>query len=119
MSKKATRQSRGIRQNMTNKNDLDQLVNGICKSTLETGASKTLQEIESNNEYIMNTQLRKLLKLHDKSFKEKCVAPAIALYDKYNERVLEEGDLQNWAELIDRDIRVLEVAMQLISESKK
>lgn len=44
---------------------------------------------------------------------------SIALYDKYNERVLEEGDLQNWAELIDRDIRVLEVAMQLISESKK
>lgn len=104
---------------MTNKNELDQLVNGICKSTQDTAACKTLQEIESNNEYIVNTQLRKLLKLHDKSFKEKCVAPAIALYEKYNEVILRDGDLQNWAELIDRDIRVLEETVQLIGQSKK
>lgn len=104
---------------MASKNELDQLVNGICKSAQEIGASRTLQEIESNNEYIMNTQVRRLLKLHDRSFKEKCVTPAVALYERFNEMALRDGDLQNWAELIDRDIRVLEVAMQLIVEAKR
>lgn len=104
---------------MPSKNDLDQLVHRICKSTQETEASKTLKEIESNNAYIMNVQLRKLLKLHDSSFKDKCIVPLQSLSDKYNDTVLRDGDLQNWAELVDRDIRVLEVAIQLIQESKK
>lgn len=104
---------------MVNKSELDQLLNRIFKSTQETEASRTLKEIESNSEYIINTQLRKLLELHDKSFKKKCVVPARCLYEKYNEAVLRDGDLQNWAELVDRDIRVLEVAMQLVKETKK
>ncbi|QLG71623.1 hypothetical protein HG535_0B06690 [Zygotorulaspora mrakii] len=104
---------------MPNKSDLDQLVNRICKSSRETECSKVLKEIESNNEYITNVQLKKLLKLHDISFKDKCVLPAQSLYDKCNECVIQDGDLQNWAELIDRDVRVLEESIQLIKENKR
>lgn len=104
---------------MTHRNELDQIVDRIFKSTQESEASKTLKEIESNNDYIMNTQLRKLLKLHDTSFQQKCVTPISALYEKHSEQALRDGDLQNWAELIDRDIRIIETAMQLIKDSRK
>lgn len=104
---------------MSNKNELDQIVDKIFKSTQETEASRTLQEIESNNDYILNTQLRKLLKLHDNSFQQKCVLPVNSLYEKHSESALRDGDLQNWAELIDRDIRIIETAMQLIKDSNQ
>lgn len=104
---------------MSSKSDLDQLVGRICKSSRETESSKTLKEIESNNEYITSVQLKKLQRLHDISFKNKCVTPTKVLYDRYNERVLQHGDLQNWAEIIDRDIRVLEEAIQLIKSNRE
>lgn len=103
---------------MPTKAELDHLVQSICKSGRETDASKILKEIEDNNEYIMEVQLRKLLKLHDTAFKERCVLPLHQLYDKYNESVLRQGDLQNWAELIDRDLRVLELTMRLAKGDK-
>lgn len=103
---------------MPSKTDLDHLVQSICKSSRETDASKILKEIEDNNEYIMDVQLKKLLRLHDTAFKERCVLPLHQLYDKYNESVLRHGDLQNWAELIDRDLRVLELTMHLAKGDK-
>lgn len=104
---------------MSHRNELDQVVDRIFKSTQETDASKTLKEIESNNHYIMNTQLRKLVELHDSSFQQKCVVPITALYERYSEQVLRDGDLQSCAELIDRDIRIIETAIELIRDSKK
>lgn len=98
---------------MPTKSELDQLVQSICKSNRDTDASKTLKEIEDNNHYIMEVQLKRILKLHDESFKSKSVIPLQKFYEKYNEIVIRHGDLQNWAELVDRDLRVLELAMQL------
>ncbi|CAR26572.1 hypothetical protein ZYGR_0H03900 [Zygosaccharomyces rouxii] len=97
---------------MAPKYELDQLVNSICKSTRDTDASKILKEIEDNNSYITEVQLKRLLKLHDGSFRES-LTPLQKLHDKYNEIVMRQGDLQSWAELIDRDLRVLELTMQL------
>ncbi|GAV52557.1 hypothetical protein ZYGR_0AG05480 [Zygosaccharomyces rouxii] len=98
---------------MAPKSELDQLVNTICKSNRDTDASKVLKEIEDNNNYITEVQLKRLLKLHDGAFRES-VIPLQKLHDKYSEIVLKQGDLQSWAELIDRDLRVLELTMQLV-----
>lgn len=97
---------------MVSKSELDQLVSSIFRSNRDTDASKTLKEIEDNNYYITEVQLKRLLKLHDGAFRES-VTPFQKLHNKYNESVLRQGDLQGWAELIDRDLRVLELTMQI------
>lgn len=50
--------------------ELDRLLDKIINSPHRTEASKTLQEIENNQSYILNVQLKKLLRLHDDSFKK-------------------------------------------------
>ncbi|QLQ80841.1 hypothetical protein HG537_0E01960 [Torulaspora globosa] len=104
---------------MSHRNELDQVIDRIFKSTQETDASRTLKEIKSNNEYIMNTQLRKLVELHDTSFRQKCVVPMASLYERYSEQLVRDEDLQRCAELVDRDIRIIETAIELIKQSKK
>lgn len=96
--------------------DLDQLVKQITQSTKSNELSKTIQEIESNKQYITDIQLKKLLKLHDKSFKMKCVSPAEELYDKYERQMGKDGDLQNQAAEIDRDLRIIETAIDIIKQ---
>lgn len=107
-----------IPKDMAPKSELDQMMNAICKSNRNTDASNILKEIEENNSYITEVQLKRLLKLHDGAFRQSII-PMQKLYDKYNESVMRQGDLQNWAELIDRDLRVLELTMQLVKETKK
>ena len=97
-------------------NDLDHLVKQITQSTKSTELSKTIQEIESNKQYITDVQLKKLLKLHDKSFKMKCVSPPQELYDKYQRQMRKNGDLQNRAAEIDRDLRIIETAIDIIKQ---
>ncbi|KAG0672372.1 Bls1p [Maudiozyma exigua] len=96
--------------------DFDQLVKQITQSTKSNELSKTIQEIESNKQYIIDIQLKKLLKLHDKSFKMKCVSPTEELYKKYRRQMRKDGDLQNQAAEIDRDLRIIETAMDIIKQ---
>lgn len=104
---------------MANKSSsLDHELNRILKSHSETAVSATLKEIESNHQYINEVQLKKLVQLHDSGFQEKCVAPVTQLYNKYSDIVLQNGDLQNWAEIVDRDLRVLENTLQLVRENR-
>lgn len=104
---------------MANKSSsLDHELNRILKSHSETAVSTTLKEIESNHQYINEVQLKKLVQLHDSGFQEKCVAPVTLLYNKYSDIVLQNGDLQNWAEIVDRDLRVLENTLQLVRENR-
>lgn len=97
-------------------NDLDQLVKKIIHSTNSSELSKTIQEIESNKEYITEVQLKKLKKMHDTSFRLKCVTPTQELYDKYLKRMEKDGNLQNRAAEIDRDLRIIETALDIIKE---
>ncbi|QEU62204.1 Bls1 [Kluyveromyces lactis] len=92
------------------------LFNQLIKSKTDTVGSEILKEIEGNDEYIKDVQLKKLKELHDKKFKEKGVTPLIRLYEKYNTCALNDGDLQNWAELIDRDIRILEGTVKILED---
>lgn len=94
------------------------VLNYLIKSKTATVGSEILREVESNNDYIRDIQLKKLTDLHDKSFKEKGMVPLIKLYEKYNAKSVEHGDLQNWAELIDRDLRVLETTIQILDEER-
>ncbi|KAG0675089.1 biogenesis of lysosome- organelles complex 1 subunit bls1 [Kluyveromyces marxianus] len=95
------------------------LLNQLIKSKTDTVGSELLKEIERNDEYIKEVQLKKLKELHDKQFKEKHVLPLIKLYERYNSSAINDGDLQNWAELIDRDIRILEGTMDILEEEHR
>ncbi|CUS20237.1 LAQU0S01e02102g1_1 [Lachancea quebecensis] len=90
---------------------LERALNKIIKSQTNTSVAEAHEEIESNYAYINQKQLKRLVELHDAEFKDKCVAPLQKLYYKYSDTVLCDGDLQNWAELIERDIRVLETTL--------
>ncbi|CDO92144.1 unnamed protein product [Kluyveromyces dobzhanskii CBS 2104] len=92
------------------------LLNDLIKSKTDTTGSEVLREIEANDKYIKDVQLKKLKDLHDRQFKERCVSPLIRLYEKYNTSALNDGDLQNWAELIDRDMRILEGTIKILRE---
>lgn len=104
---------------MLSKTELETLFNRIIKSTDETEVSRTLKEVEENNGYIQDKQLKSLLSLHDKRFKDQCIYPLNEFYLKYKEGVINDGDLQNKAALVDRDIRILESTIQFIEENKK
>lgn len=101
---------------VSNYKDLNQLVNQITQSSNCTELSRTIQEIESNKNYITDVQLKKLMKLHDKSFKMKCVQPTQELYNRYLKRMEKDGNLQNRAAEIDRDLRIIETTLQIIKE---
>ncbi|EDO18709.1 hypothetical protein Kpol_1055p66 [Vanderwaltozyma polyspora DSM 70294] len=103
---------------MSSKSELESLLNKIVKSNDETEVSKALKEIEDNNEYIEKKQLRSLLTMHDKKFKDQCLIPMNNLYVKYNDIVGKDRNLQNETAFVDRDIRVLESTLQYIIENK-
>lgn len=92
--------------------DLDKVITRILQNKNNSKAGEILREINSNNEYIREVQLAKLLKYHDNSFKNSCVGPTARLYKKYQFQTLQLGDLQKQAEILDRDIRVIEVALE-------
>lgn len=94
------------------------IIDDLVKSKTTSENCETLKEIESNNVYIRDVQLKKLMSLHDKKFKETAVVPLVRLYEKFNTKFLNEGDLQNWAEIIDRDLRILESTLQIIDEER-
>ncbi|CCD27132.1 Bls1p NDAI_0J02400 [Naumovozyma dairenensis CBS 421] len=98
--------------------ELEELFKRIINSETPTEVSKTLKEIENNNKYINDVQFKKLIELHDDRFKNKCLKPMQGLCTKYNNVVVQDGDLQIDAALVDRDLRVLETTLQLIKERK-
>lgn len=97
---------------------LERALNKIAKSQTNTNVAEAHEEIESNYAYINEKQLKRLVELHDTEFKDKCVVPLQRLYYKYSDTVLCDGDLQNWAELIDRDIRVLETTLAKVRDNQ-
>ncbi|CCH58419.1 hypothetical protein TBLA_0A06280 [Henningerozyma blattae CBS 6284] len=107
------------RNNSTNsKNEIDRLVNKIFKNQNSTKSNEILKEIYSNNEYIRNIQLSKLIKLNDIKFQRKTVLPMNDLYIKYyNASDYENNNLQREAEIIDRDLRIIELTIQSIKEN--
>lgn len=98
--------------------ELDRLVDKIINSPHRTEASKTLEEIENNQSYILNVQLKKLLRLHDDSFKNKCVSPVTYMLEKYTPYLGHTEALQKEAELVDRDLRIIEMTYQLIKKNR-
>lgn len=102
---------------MMNKEDeIAQKFRDIIASDRDTDFSKNLREITTNREYINKYQLTKLLKLHDQSLKGKCYVPLNDLYTKYKDMITGDGELQNEAALIDRDLRIIESTIELIKE---
>ncbi|CAI4035304.1 hypothetical protein SMKI_12G4550 [Saccharomyces mikatae IFO 1815] len=98
--------------------ELDRLLDRIINSPQGTEASKTLEEIENNQSYILNVQLKKLLRLHDDSFKNKCVSPVNDMLEKYTPYTERTKALQKGAELVDRDLRIIEMTYQLIKKNR-
>ncbi|AET38738.1 Bls1p Ecym_3245 [Eremothecium cymbalariae DBVPG len=99
-----------------NSMDIDQTINRIIKSRTPTAVSDVQSEIETNHAYINQVQLKKLIQLHDENLQERCHIPLKKLYDKYNDKILGEGDLQNWAEHIERDLRLLETTLKIVKQ---
>lgn len=97
---------------------IEQELNRIFKSKTATNVSEAHKEIEANHAYINQKQLKDLVALHDTTFKEKCVEPLRKLYHKYSDLTLQEGDLQNWAELVERDVRILEATMDKVRDNQ-
>ncbi|CCF56016.1 hypothetical protein KAFR_0A05810 [Kazachstania africana CBS 2517] len=91
--------------------ELDQLFKNVIKNHKSTKLSDTIDEINRNNRYIMETQFKKLLKLHDKSFNEKSVLPMYELYKKYYNLVENDLNIQNEAAILDRDLRIIEMTI--------
>ncbi|SCU97499.1 LAFA_0G11738g1_1 [Lachancea sp. 'fantastica'] len=91
---------------------LDREIDRITKATTNTAVSEAQREIEANHASINETQLKKLIDLHDNVLQNRGSIPLRKLYHKYSQLHLQEGDLQNWAELVDRDLRVLEATIE-------
>ncbi|SCU98460.1 LADA_0H13168g1_1 [Lachancea dasiensis] len=91
----------------------------IIKAHSDTAVSEAQKEIESNYAYINDKQLKKLIGLHDDVLQHKCGVPLQKLYDKYSQFNLQHGNLQNWAELIDRDLRVLEATIERVWDNRR
>ncbi|CAI4047090.1 hypothetical protein SKDZ_12G4330 [Saccharomyces kudriavzevii ZP591] len=98
--------------------ELDRLLEKIINSPHGTEASKTLEEIENNQSYILDVQLKKLLRLQDDSFKNKCVSPVNDMLEKYTPYLGRTEALQEEAELVDRDLRIIEMTYQLIKKNR-
>ncbi|CAL9729243.1 biogenesis of lysosome-related organelles complex 1 subunit Bls1p [Monosporozyma unispora] len=98
----------------SNKASLGSLVDNITNSKNPTEVSKTLKEIEENKDYIQDVQLRKLITLHDQSFKTKCVDPLTELYEKYSPLLERDGKIQNEAAIVDRNLRIIEQTLEFV-----
>lgn len=104
---------------LSNKQTLLSLVDKVITSKNPTEISKTLKEIEENKEYIQEVQLKKLIKLHDHSFKSKCVDPLADLYDKYSPYMERDHNIQNEAAILDRNLRIIEHTLELVKSGQK
>lgn len=98
--------------------DIEKELSKIIKSRTSTNISDIQSEIEANHEYIETIQLRKLIHLHDVILQEDCIIPLTKLYERHNGIMLHNGDLQKWAELVDKNLRVLENTFQIIEENR-
>lgn len=98
--------------------ELDALVDKIVNDHSLSEPGQSLKELGDNGRYIMDVQMKKLLKLHDQSFIERCFRPMEELKNRYAKVKERSGDLQKEAELVDRDIRIIEMAIQDINKNK-
>ncbi|SCV04697.1 LANO_0G11804g1_1 [Lachancea nothofagi CBS 11611] len=98
---------------------LEKDLNKIVKAHTDTVVAEAQREIEASHAYINEKQLKKLIELHDNILQEKCSVPMQKLYHKYSQNSLQEGDLQNWAELVDRDVRILEATMKRVRDNQR
>lgn len=106
--------TKNVQKMQSNKNDLSGLVDKIMNSRPETEVAKTLKEIEDNKEYIQNIQLKRLIRLHDQSFKTKCIDSITELHQKYHPVMKRDQNIQNEAALVDRSLRIIEETLELI-----
>lgn len=102
----------------SNKTSLNTLVDKITNSKTLTEGSKTLKEIEENKDYIQEVQLKKLITLHDQSFKSKCVDPLTDLYEKYRSLMERDSKIQNEAALVDRNLRIIEQTLEYVKANQ-
>lgn len=102
-----------------NKSSLTTLVDKITNSNTPTEGSKILKEIEENKDYIQEVQLKKLITLHDQSFKSKCVDPLNDLYGKYKPLMERDSNVQNEAALVDRNLRIIEQTLEYIKANQR
>ncbi|CEP61610.1 Bls1p LALA0_S03e06788g [Lachancea lanzarotensis] len=98
---------------------LDREINRIIKCRTDTAVSEAQREIETNHASINETQLKKLMDLHDNVLQNRGALPLQKLYNKYSQLNLQEGDLQNWAELMDRNLRVLEATVEKAKANRR
>lgn len=103
----------------SNKNTLSNLVDKITHSKVPTEISKTLKEIEQNNDYIQEVQLKKLIKLHDHTFKTKCIDPLTETYEHFASYMERDNNIQMEAAMLDRDLRIIEQTLQIIKSNQK
>lgn len=102
-----------------NKNDIDKLLHDLRLNDIEPEFAKILKEVECNEKYIYDVQLPKLVKLHDVHFTKECLKPARRLLEKYSNIAIDNGtEIQREAELIDRDMRVIEETLDLVRQNK-
>ncbi|KAL3234392.1 Biogenesis of lysosome-related organelles complex 1 subunit BLS1 [Nakaseomyces bracarensis] len=97
---------------------LESIVERILHDNTLSEPGKALKELEDNGKYIMEVQMKKLMKLHDDRFMSKSVLPMERLYSKYSQVKERFGDLQKDAELVDRDIRIIEMAIDDIKKNR-
>lgn len=102
---------------MPSNTNLETLVEKILHDNSLSEPGKSLKELEDNGKYIMDVQMTKLLKLHDDRFMQRSFLPMEQLCTKYNEVKNKYGDLQKEAELVDRDIRIIEMAIDDIKKT--
>lgn len=96
--------------------DLEQELNRMLRSRTATHLSAIQSEIEKNHSYIAHVQLKTLRQLHDEHYQEKCWIPLNKLYNKYKDKVANDGNIQRRAEYMDRDIRILELTLKLVKQ---
>lgn len=103
----------------SNRNTLSHLVDKIIHSKVPTEISKTLKEIERNNDYIEEIQLKELIQLHDQTLKTKCVDPLTKMYEYFAPYMEKDYNIQTEAAVIDRDLRIIEHTLQTIKANQK
>lgn len=103
----------------SNNKTLSYLVDKITHSKTPTEISKTLKEIGENNDYIQEVQLKKLMKLHDQTFKTKCVDSLAETYEHFAFYMEKDSNIQTEAAVVDRELRIIEQTLQIIKSNQK
>lgn len=97
---------------------LNQTFQDIIHSTEPTEASSTYGEIIENRKIIEEHQLNELLQLHDKTFQDKCIQPINKLKEKYDKLLQQDNDIQTHVAMTDRDLRIIELTLDLVYRNK-